>query len=251
MTRNDIDADLSAYLDGELDPAEASRVARLIASDQSMARRLAKMSEIKALVSGMTPEVVFVTLPQRSMGRRVLPFMLAGCLSLLIASASWFALEGGAQRVGEAVILEAALQHDRAIEAASAPRPAPATAPAGMFAPEMVAAGLSLAFVRDEVVIDGKAALQAGYVGRYGCRLSLFRIARPDHAQAFDMSSHDGLLHASWSGPTAQFLLIARDMDEARFAVLAGVLKSVSEGGGDKEPEMIASLRVMRQPCVG
>jgi hypothetical protein len=108
---------------------------------------------------------------------------------------------------------------------------------------------LDARLVRDTSV-DGKAALHTGYVGRSGCRLSLFRFTRPDARQEFDLSSEGGLLHASWSGGAEGFLLVARGMDEARFALLAGSLKLASEGerqGGG----LIASLGVMRQPCVG
>ncbi|PJR13818.1 anti-sigma factor family protein [Sinorhizobium meliloti] len=251
MTENEIDPEiLSAYVDGELEPEEASRVARLIASDEAVARHAAKLSEVKAAVAGMAPEIVVVTVPRpRPMSRWMLSFAAGACVTLLVFAATWF---GGARAPGgpvDAAVRDAALEHAAWVGGSIAPPVLPASAPADLFAPEMTAAGLTPAFVRDTSV-DGKAALHTGYVGRSGCRLSLFRFTRPDARQEFDLSSEGGLLHASWSGGAESFLLVARGMDEARFALLAGSLKLASEGerqGGG----LIASLGVMRQPCVG
>jgi anti-sigma factor RsiW len=126
----------------------------------------------------------------------------------------------------------------------------PASSPPDVFVPEMFAAGLTPAFTR-ETSVNGEAASHTGYVGSSGCRLSLFRIGRPDAEHGFDMSIDNGLLHASWSGDAASFLLVARGMDEARFALLAGALKLASEGDGRGKQKIIASLGATRAPCIG
>ncbi|RVL96319.1 anti-sigma factor family protein, partial [Sinorhizobium meliloti] len=94
MTENDLNPDiLSAYVDGELEPEEASRVARLIASDEAVARRAAKLSEMKAAVAGMAPEIVVVTVPRpRPASRWMLSFAAGACASLLVFAVAWFGL---------------------------------------------------------------------------------------------------------------------------------------------------------------
>jgi anti-sigma factor RsiW len=253
VKQTEINADLlSAYIDGELEPAEASQVAHLIASDEAVARRAAKLSEMKATVASMVPEIVVVTVPQRHSTRWRLPWAMAACLAFAIVAAAWLGLQPEPKNSPALEIAAAAaMQHDLWQDDRNESPLAPASTPAGLFAPEMVAAGLRLAFVRNEVVIDGHSALQAGYIGRHGCRLSLFRIPGLGFALDFGMSSEGDLLQASWAGDGVQFFLVARSMDEARFAFLAGVLKSVSEGGGRQEQEMIAGLEMMRQPCIG
>lgn len=97
MTENDLNPDiLSAYVDGELEPEEASRVARLIASDEAVARRAAKLSEMKAAVAGMAPEIVVVTVPRpRPASRWMLSFAAGACASLLVFAVAWFGLARG------------------------------------------------------------------------------------------------------------------------------------------------------------
>ncbi len=253
MTENDLDPDiLSAYIDGELEPEEASRVARLIASDEAVARRAAKLSEMKAAVAGMAPEIVVVTVPRpRPASRWMLSFAAGACASLLLFAVAWFGLARvPAGLPGDAAVRDAVLEHAAWIGGSFTPPMLPASAPADVFAPEMIAAGLTPAFAR-ETSLNGEAALHTGYVGSSGCRLSLFRIARPDAEHDFGMSSDDGLLHASWSGDAASFLLVARGMDEARFALLAGALKLASERDGGGKQKIIASLGAMRKPCIG
>lgn len=253
MTENDIDPEiLSAYIDGELEPEEASRVARLIACDEGVARRAARLSEVKAAVAGMAPEIVVVTVQRpRPVSRWMLSLAAGACVLLIVSGVTWFGLARmPAGLPAEAAVRDAALEHAAWIEGSFTPPMLPASAPAEVFAPEMIAAGLTPAFVRGASV-DGEAATHTGYVGRSGCRLSLFRIARPHPGNGFDMASEEGLLHASWSDDTTSFLLVARGMDEARFAFLAGALKLTSEGDGRGKREIIASLGAMHQPCVG
>ncbi|AEG05559.1 anti-sigma factor family protein [Sinorhizobium meliloti] len=257
MTENDLNPDiLSAYVDGELEPEEASRVARLIASDEAVARRAAKLSEMKAAVAGMAPEIVVVTVPRpRPASRWMLSFAAGACASLLVFAVAWFGLARAPVGVpaglpGDAAVRDAVLEHAAWVGGSFTPPMLPASAPADVFVPAMNAAGLTPVFAR-ETSVNGEAALHTGYVGSSGCRLSLFRIARPDVEHGFDMSSDDGLLHASWSGDAASFLLVARGMDEARFALLAGALKLASEENGRGKQKIIASLGAMRQPCIG
>ncbi|ABR61559.1 anti-sigma factor [Sinorhizobium medicae] len=253
MKENDIEPEiLSAYIDGELEPEEASRVARLIASDEGVARRAARLSEVKAAVAGMAPEIVVVTVPRpRPVSRWMLSLAAGACVLLIVSAATWFGLARmPAGLPAEAAVRDAALEHAAWIEGSLTPPMLPVSAPGEVFVPEMTAAGLTPAFVRD-ASIGGEAATHTGYVGRSGCRLSLFRIARPGAGHGFDMAREDGLLHASWSNDTTSFLLVARGMDEARFAFLSGALKLASERDGRGKREVIASLEAMHKPCVG
>lgn len=250
MNRMNTDIELlSAYIDGELDAPDAARLARRIATDETTARQAAKIAEVKSAVAALAQDVVVVTIPaKRWLRLSLIQTGLAACLGLAVIMAVWFTDVLG--RDGE--FEQATVQHDLWTEGSIDTGIAPASTPAGLFAPEMVAAGLTLALVRDDVIIGGTRVTQAGYVGRHGCRLSLFQVpGRSDAGQIFQLSSNGAIQRAAWSDASMKYLLVARGMDEGRFALIAGILRSASLGGGGRELETIASLTTMRQPCVG
>jgi anti-sigma factor RsiW len=247
---------LSAYVDSELDPPEASRLARLIAADESLARRVARLFEMKEGVAKLAPEVVVVTVPQARSARRLFaPLALAaGFFAAVLGAVVWIGMphltpnETVAQNaVGDAVLL-----HDRWTSEAQ-PAAAPAALPAGFFAPELVSAGLTLSMVQSGIALAGRPAVQAGYVGRHGCRLSLFETKSEDGEETFSVTSRADLQSATWTSGDLRYLLVARRMDEARFTVIAGVLRTMTarRGAADPDHEAIAELQTARQPCVG
>lgn len=94
--------------------------------------------------------------------------------------------------------------------------------------------------------------MQIGYAGRNGCQLSLFRFAaRPDIIAAFSLTSDDKLQRAMWRDAANAYLLVARGMDQSRFAAIAGVLRDLSSDAPKPAAETTASLQSPHQPCIG
>lgn len=212
---------LSAYIDGELDAADAARLAQSIATDEALARRVAALAEVRSALAGLAQEVVVVTVPQR---RRILPGILAatliGCLGLLIVALPLMRDVPDQQDQG---LADAVALHDAWLTAEAQP----AAVPNGdLFGAEMAIAGLSPAFLHDAAVINGQTSLHAGFVGRKGCRISIFRLtAPPDIEEGFMITSDGAVQRAGWRDRAFTYLLIARGMDETRFIMIADLLR--------------------------
>ena len=252
MTNADFET-LSAYVDGELDPPEAARIARLVASDERVAREVAKLTEMKEAVAALSPDVVLVHVD--APGRRrwnSLPVALAACLfAALLGGMIWLGWPAGGdgQAAQAAMLADAGLRHDAWVGAAG-DDPAPVAAAPGVFAPELLAAGLSLAKVERQIEIAGRPAAHAGDVGTRGCRLSLFEMGDGEILPDVLMLGNAGTLQwATWRTGGARYLMVARHMDESRFATIGGVLRTMTESRGARSEDVIARLSEARQPC--
>lgn len=249
MMRKDMDFSLlSSYVDGELEPVEASRIARLIATDEAFARDAAQLAAMKAAVAALAPEMVVVMVPQR---RRftLLGYALAACLGAAVVATVPVGLQSNIAGDDGPLHQTAALHSswltseplvaDHHLEAASDP-----------FATKLVTAGLSLAYLRPELLIDGRTASHAGFIGRQGCRLSLFRIADDTQPRSLDLTISNGLAQASWSDGETQTIIVARGMPEARFVGIVALLGSSDETTVKLSPEALASLQNFGPGCI-
>ncbi|MFN4141743.1 anti-sigma factor family protein [Aestuariivirga sp.] len=245
----DIFDSLSAYIDGELDPVETARIAHRIASDEAVARNAARLAEMKSAVAGLLEPVVVLRLP-RPRGRKhpLIRPLTAACLVAALASVilASLLLNGQGHRQANAIV-EAIARHDAWLESVDLPGTPSFSPAASPTAPDLLAAGLFLAFEHPGLHIDGRPATHTAYVGRNGCRLSLFSLAGGAARESFAISGEEGLLRASWSDGAIDHFLVARAMSEARFAAIVSVLRS----GQRRKEEAVAGLDVMRQPCIG
>lgn len=260
---------LSAYVDGELDPAWAADIADLAARDPAVARRVAKLHALRAAVGGMTADVVVLPTPavgrrSRSSGRRtwlpLSPWRGAAAALLLLAGLSGIAW-GVSDRFGGAAgkdwIAVAIDRHD-----AWSDRP---TGPVGAVGFDggrhdvlLALAGLTPAHRDAWLARDGREVLHTGYVGRRGCRLSLFRISHPTDETVvaavtpsadLDMTLSSALLQSRWQTGQAIYVLLARDMDDGRFTVLSQALREATARRDAPDAAMMADLETARQPC--
>lgn len=246
---NDFDL-LSAYIDGELDPADAAHLARRIASDETLARQAAKLAEMKSALAAPVHDVIFVNImPRQSSRGRIWAAGLAACLALALVSVLW---QIGPTAKADDDIAQAIAQHDVWVGGSPEMTVSPVSVPAGFFAPELNAAGLAIAYVRTNASIAGKQAVQVGYVGRNGCRLSLFRlIADARTAAQYSLTSDATLQRAVWRDAANVYLLVARGMDQSRFATIAGVLRDLTSDAPKPAPEATAALQSPHLPCIG
>lgn len=250
---------LSAYVDGELDAAEAARLAVLAARDPSVAQAIARLQSLRAAIADSVPDSVQLPVPgtPRPVSLRQRPDLkrlaaAAGLALALLAGGYWFIDRASAPHAAQDLAAAVAI-HDRWLETAVPPlRPKPASvAPADRL---LAATGLRMV-LKDRVELeDGTPAVHSRFVGERGCRLSLFEMAAvpaADPASALDIRQEGSLHVAQWQVGGTAFIVIARDMDPVRFATVAGSLHALDPTLSEPEINgLVASLSTARQPCL-
>ncbi|MGF1592548.1 MAG: anti-sigma factor family protein [Kiloniellaceae bacterium] len=251
---------LNAYVDGELAADDAAFVARRAAEDPRIARRLAALQELRAGVAGLAADVVMLpecgtAAPARHpLRRRLGALSAAAALLAVMLGTGWWALEQDApqQAQGEAALVQLVERHSLWRRSAGEHR-----MPADVAAPRttalMAATGLRLVHEETLVLTDGTAVRHSGYLGANGCRLSLFELphTRPDSATGMlEVSQRDDLLTAIWQGRDRRYVMVARNMDNVRFATIASSIKAATEAVPADEADLIAALEGARQRCL-
>lgn len=248
---------LSAYVDGELPPDERSRLETRMVSDPGLSHRAVALRLMKAGVAGIGGDTLLVTVPAVSPYRRpMLAMATAVGLSLALAFAGGWA---GALSLGgrnqaatrPEALAQAVLLHDVWSRGAQATAPKPASVTDGFEAPELAEAGLALASLNTEASIDGKPAIQVGYLGQHGCRLSLFRMGETRGDAAFRIKSDAGVQSADWADASFRYIVVARHLDLMRFTVLASALNEMTTHAGQPSRQVVAGLEAAHQPCNG
>ena len=254
---------LSAYVDGELDAESAARIARLIAADERIARRVAKLHEMHAAVGSLVPDVVLLPrIPEALARQRARPAargrLVAAAAAMIVAAGIGGLLweMHGRLSPGEGnggAFLERVIERHDGWAKSSAEGIGEATLPGELEGPVLMRAGLLLAYRDSWQDGQGRSIVHTGYVGPRGCKLSLFevsplnRVARPD--APLEIAVSEALLKARWHVREADYVLVARQMDEGRFALLASVLKETTETRSAPAPDRVAQLDAARQPC--
>lgn len=236
---------LNAYIDGELAPADAADVAAEIAGDAQASRVVANLHGLKsALSTAFEPddvpsgEVSRGDRPTRRRGRGV---AVAGLAVLAMAVVAWWTMGLNTMRAHD--LVATALEVHDGWEQASA-RPA-----AHRVVPDLRLAGLRVAGRTADVALGPLRATRIAYVGRNGCRLSLYAFARDENtAQPVSQRSTDALVE-SWSVGAYGYLLVARQMNETRFGVIAEALKQATARAVPVVPGMRTAMAGARQPC--
>jgi anti-sigma factor RsiW len=250
---------LSAYVDGELDAANAARVADAAASNPALATAIARLQGLRASVAAGIPE--FVHLPTASVRqakvrwRRLHRIAIAASVAiLLLGGLAVFINQSGEQTPRLAKELAPAVAiHDRWLESSQPAMPLEAVAAVPLDR-LLAATGLRLVLKDRTELDDGIEAVHSRFVGERGCRLSFFESVASRSADPERMDiGHDGALRlARWTDGRLAFVVVARDMDPVRFATIAGALREM--GSLDAAPpmeELIASLSAARQACLG
>jgi hypothetical protein len=251
---------LNAYVDGELAAADAAFVARRVAEDARTARRVAALQELRAGVAGLAADVVMLpesshAVPARAPRRRHLGALsAAAALLAVMLGTGWWALERHApqQAQGDAALAQLVERHSQWRRSAGELR-----IPVDVAVPRttalMAATGLQLVHEETLVLADGSAVRHSGYLGANGCRLSLFELphTRPESATGMlEVSQSDDLLTAIWQGRDRRYVMVARNMDNVRFATIASSIKAATEAVPADEADLIAALEGARQRCL-
>ena len=249
---------LSAYVDGELDAANAARVAEAAAANPALASAIARLQNLRASVVDGMPEFVHLPTPtQRQRKNRWRPlYRIATAASVAVLLAGGLAVfthqSSKQPRLAEELAPAVAI-HDRWLESSQPAMPLEAIT-AVPLDQLLAAAGLRLVLKDRTSFIDGNEAVHSRFIGESGCRLSLFEseVSGSVDPDRMDISHEGALLLARWTDGRLVFVVVARDMDPIRFATIAGALREISPL--DAPPpieELIASVSSARQPCLG
>lgn len=221
---------LNAYVDGELDPEAAGRVAEAAGRDPSVAGQIAALYRLKGIarsaVAPSPPDLMEgVAVPVRpAVGRVAIGALVA---ALALGAGLWFApTPRTTPAVPPAVMRAARDLHEKWLVTGS-PR---ATSAAKMLAalsnfgstpsiPDLRGTGLTIGFVASEKRA-GHRVLQVGYRGRHGCRLSLFVFHDIGFARRSAEVVSGNILAYAWEARDLAYLLFAEGMDRNRFELI-------------------------------
>lgn len=254
MTRKTIAfEDLNAYVDGELGTTASARVAQAAAEDPKIAASIAKLQGMKAALGNAfeTVQVINVHRPASPKWHQA-GWLVAACLALgMVVGGYWLTAgplaPGKLTRSGQ-IIAAMLSAHDKWLGGEETPEPR-AIPISSLRTPDLTPAGLSIASYQSPVDLAGILATRISYVGRRGCRLSLFIMAAaPDLAAIIETVQPEAQVSA-WQGTDAQYMLISRRMDQTRFATIAAVLKSSTTKGDRIGTQNRIALSQARQPC--
>lgn len=263
---------LNAYVDGELPAGAAAEVARALAQDRDLAGQVASLARLKAatqdaMSNSDQPMEIDLPAPSNRQGWDWRPLALVASAVLLVVIGLAATIIPGDRVDQPAWVAEARSLH----EAWTAPQdPAPpslggvvlvALDQAGTggylkaYLPDLSSAKLTLTHLETVTLPNsGGAALQAGYRGNRGCKVSLLIL--PDGTalpEALTRRDDAALRVFAWRGGPLGYLLVAEGMDEARLALIAETVHRATLENAPFDEETRTALRESRersQPCL-
>lgn len=247
---------LNAYVDGELEPDQAARVAAALAHDREAAAQVATLTRLRATVKAASPMPAPPPLALPRARPRWAPWAAAACLALLAGVAS---LGIGLRTVNDSSLSVAIAAHQLWLTQ-SPPGTAPrlgvelAGAEAGAL-PDLSLAALRLVHLSLDPSGRRGGGMLAGYVGPNGCRVGLWiapvEAALPPQPAVQD---RDGLLVRAWRGERASYALLGRGIDPARLDGIAALVARITRDEPGVPREQVAALAEARSvgpACVG
>ncbi|MAN80004.1 MAG: hypothetical protein CMM77_12385 [Rhodospirillaceae bacterium] len=247
---------LNAYVDGELDAAEAAEVARAVADDPALAHEVAALSRLRLVVT-QSMETPDIALPQPRRRRRTLPAAAAAAAFLLFLGGA--ALLSGMDTAGtQAAWLADAWRAHRAWPAEQErTRPFVPARHAGALAeayvPDLSASRLTLIHSEVRPLGDGAQALLTGYRGSRGCKVSLLVFpSQGGLIAALRPFRREGQEAYGWQVGGLDYLLLSDGMESRRFALLAETVQAGSRRHAPFDAETRTALRQSRDrsaPC--
>lgn len=248
---------LSAYVDGELDPWRAAEIAARAARDPAVSAEIAKLHAMRAGVAGIGEDAVILRHGGgRVAGRTATPrggmvIAVAAAFCLAIAVLVLFLPGHSHQQPDDSPAVAAIAVHDRWLEDGGGLMQ-PADLPSSERTMLLAASGL-IEVHRDPAVPLGEfSAAHFGFVGANGCRLSLFEIAVGEGDLQLDAwPPTPDLRVATWRSGAVRFVAVARDMNATRFTVVTDALRDSTLVPDGARGEVVAALKAARQPCLG
>ncbi|MGO4677052.1 anti-sigma factor [Bosea sp. 2YAB26] len=254
---------LNAYVDGELEPGEAAKVAAAIAADREIAAKVATLTHLRATMRALPPqeEAPPFALPEPPPPTRLKPRpWLQVAAALLIAcglGVAWFGLYR--TDPAESPLTAAVAAHRlwlAQVPAAQAQRLGVELAGADVDAlPDLSLASLRLVHLSLDPAVRRGGGVLAGYVGPNGCRVGLWIAPIDDSLPARPaVQDREGFAIRAWHGHHASYALIGQGIDPARLDGIAALVARLTEDERSIPREQIAALaeaRSLRPACVG
>lgn len=259
---------LNAYVDGELDAAERVRVANAVADDRDTAHAVAVLSRLKQATQDagraeMAETPAFDPPPPRRPRRRRSLWIAATAAVLLVAAAVGLTIAPWPNQESPAWIDTARAVHT---EWADMPDSRDNGDPAGTgavlaavedfgrvpFVPDFSANKLTLTTIRT-TRIRARPAIQLGYRGTRGCRVSLLVLAGSGEmpAELQRLESEAGPIFV-WRGADLGYALLASGMDPKRLQLLAEAAHKATRTHsqpGERTRTALARSRAESEPC--
>lgn len=253
---------LNAYVDGELDAAQAALVARAVAENPMLAREVAALTRLRsAIAEGLEAPAVVLPDPARPAARRRLAAVSAAAALVLAVAAALMAghLGGGGSEPGW---LADAWQAHRAwaVDRPADERPAPiaarvpdAGALSGAYVPDLTASRLTLVHSQVRPLSGGGHALVSGYRGSRGCKISLIVFPTagglPETLQPLRRAGQEAF---GWRAGGLDYVILSDGMERGRFAHLAESVRESSRRHAPFDAKTRMALRESRDnsaPC--
>jgi hypothetical protein len=245
--------ELNAYVDGELNAGDSARVARAIAHDGELARRVAVLTKLRSTLKDSV-QAPAMRLPKVTAARRGLWISLAAAVALLMV-VSGLILVLGFERAKEPVWLARAWTvHDGWTPGESdEPAVGPIAADPTRFVPDLSDAKLRVATVRLSRSAKRYDSNLIGYAGTRGCKVSLIRSRAPQDMPEGLSAYHQGLrLAYAWRVGGLGHVLLAEGMDPGRFQLIAETVRDVTVKRLQPDPRTRVALyrsRAESAPC--
>lgn len=252
-------ATLNAYVDGELSPDAAAKVAAALVVDRDAAARVATLTRLRATLKAVEPgeQAPAFTLPRTTPRRaRWAPWAAA----VLVAVFAGLAAIGPMRPHATPASLSNAIAAHRlwlsqtSQERTQGASVALAGADVGNL-PDLSLASLTLVHLSVDLSSRDGRGLLAGYVGPNGCRVGLW-IAPFDDTLPIQPTARDtdGVAIRAWRGQHASYALLGQGIDTVRLSGIAAMIARITGGERDIPPEQVAVLaevRSARPACIG
>lgn len=258
MTYRPDSSELNAYVDGELAPDRAARVAQAVAHDRDLAQEVAALLRLKTatLAAFDLAPPARPRMPEAADHTRMVRWLASAAAGLAVLLAAAVALLSTSTAPTDAERVLAVIDawgRDRALPTGS--RTTLTTAEAhgeGLASLLQGIAGLQLRVVRSQPVAHGMAL---DLIGPNGCRLAVW--AGPLSASIGAAPAVQSRLGApgaaAWQAAGTQFLLVSRNVPEQKFAAMALALQRATQGPSPTDSttlSRVAEARSQGSPCL-
>lgn len=263
---------LNAYVDGELDKDSAANVARAVAGDPVMARKVATLTDLRSTLVGsidipdlqiddLVPAVDVGIAGRGSRHGHGKWMAIAACLAGFLAVGAFMYRDMVEQPGPEAWVASVLTTHDlwrlqdaktnpASLQSANFP---PSELTRLVYVPDLTSARLQMAYVNPRHLINGVEFFVAGYVGTRGCKITL---AARTTMGVLDENMRDignpDLRGIAWNAGPLDYVLMSQGMDDDRFELIA---KTVRESSLNHQPVSsktrvaLGISREMSAPC--
>lgn len=255
MTNRPGATELNAYVDGELSPERAARMAEAIARDRELAQEVAALLRLKtAAIAAFDMEPpALPEMRERASRYRMSRWSAAAAVVVIILAASVATLISRIPTDADRVLsVMSDWKEERNHPVRSRPDSAAAEAKsAGLAKLAHGLAALQLRVLKTHEVADGVAF---DLLGPSGCRLAVW--AGPEAANVAGSRAFESQIQSGsavvWQAGGTQYLLVSQNAPQQKFSALAAALQQATKDAApfdEKTFATVADARSQSSPC--